>query len=186
MEKALATLGAVLKSRGLRYELVIVGGGALMLLGVIARATRDIDVVALVQEGRYLGADPLPESLVRAVRDVGTVMGLDAGWINPGPTDLLRFGLPAGFETRLIDRHYDGLLLHLIGPHDQICLKFYAAADQGPRSKHLDDLRRLTPSRRELRQAASWARGHDPSPGFHSLTEQVLAAFESEENDGTA
>ena len=177
IEKALATLGAVLKSRGFRYELVIVGGSALMMLGVISRPTKDIDVVALVQEGHYVGANPLPEPLETAARDVGRAIGLAVDWINPGPTELIRFGMPGGFETRLVTRQYEGLTLHLIGRLDQICLKFYAAVDQGPRSKHMDDLRRLAPAREELLQAVSWAEGHDPSPAFHSMAKQALAAF---------
>ena len=49
---------------------------------------------------------------------------------------------------------------------DQIFFKLYAAVDQGPRSKHFDDLRRLEPTVPELRAAAAWARTHDPSEGF--------------------
>jgi uncharacterized nucleotidyltransferase DUF6036 len=45
----LAALGQLLAERGLRYELLAIGGGALQLLGLITRPTRDIDVVALVE-----------------------------------------------------------------------------------------------------------------------------------------
>lgn len=47
-DEALATLGALLVERGLRYELYAVGGGALQLLGLIRRPTRDIDVTGLL------------------------------------------------------------------------------------------------------------------------------------------
>jgi hypothetical protein len=42
-EGPLTTLGQLLTERGLRYELLAIGGGALHLLGLIARPTRDID-----------------------------------------------------------------------------------------------------------------------------------------------
>jgi hypothetical protein len=61
IEKALTTLGAVLASRGFTYELVVVGGSALMMLGVISRPTKDIDVVALVQAAAWAEShDPSP------------------------------------------------------------------------------------------------------------------------------
>jgi hypothetical protein len=53
----------VLSDRGLHYELVVVGGGSLMLLGLLDRPTKDIDIVALVREGRYQSAEPLPKPL---------------------------------------------------------------------------------------------------------------------------
>ena len=53
----------------------------------------------------------------------------------------------------------------------------YGAVDQGPDSKHVDDLRRLAPTKRELLDAARWARTHDPSPGFAEILAQVLAHF---------
>ena len=55
--------------------------------------------------------------------------------------------------------------------------KFYAAVDQGPRSKHAQDLRQLGPTRDELRAAARWARTHDTSDGFRRLCSEALAAF---------
>lgn len=48
LEYALETLGAVLEARGLRYEIVAVGGSALMLMGLISRPTKDLDVLATV------------------------------------------------------------------------------------------------------------------------------------------
>jgi len=63
-------------------------------------------------------------------------------------------------------REWAGLVLHIADRRDQIFFKLYAAVDQGPRSKHFDDLRRLEPTVDELRAAAAWARTHDPSEGF--------------------
>jgi hypothetical protein len=65
-------------------------------------------------------------------------------------------------------RSYDALTLNLTSRLDQICFKPYAAADQGPASKHVADLRQLEASRDELLFAARWTRTHDPSPAFRS------------------
>jgi hypothetical protein len=43
----LAALGQVLQARERRFELVVIGGSALQALGLVARPTRDVDVVAL-------------------------------------------------------------------------------------------------------------------------------------------
>jgi hypothetical protein len=184
LERALETLGVILERRGLRFELVAVGGSTLMLLGLISRPTKDLDVVARVDDGgRYISAEPLPRELQQAQADVGRALGLGEDWLNPGPTDLLRLGLPEGFEGRVETRRWGGLVLHVAGRFDQVCFKLYAAADQGTRSKHFEDLRQLSPSGEELLRAARWARTHDPSEGFRGVLVQTLQALGVEEAD---
>jgi hypothetical protein len=145
-----------------------------MLLGLIERPTRDLDIVALVEGGRYVKSRPLPAALLDAARDVGEAMGIDGRWLNSGPTDLLDFGLPEGFGARVHTRRYGPLIIHLASRHDQIHFKLYAAADNGPRSKHFQDLQALGPTPDELLSAAAWATTHDPSAGFRS---ELLAAL---------
>lgn len=177
LPQALAALGDVLESRGRHYEVVAVGGSALVLLGYIHRATRDLDLIALVEAGRLVPAGPLPAPLAEAVADVARPLGLRPDWLNPGPTSLLDLGLPEGFAARLETRKYQGLTLHLAGRLDHVALKLYAAVDQGPHSKHTSDLRALAPTSEELLGAARWARTHDPSEGFRSQLLQALAYF---------
>jgi len=57
---ALDALSQTLEARGLRYELVAVGGTSLLLLGLIDRPTRDLDVVATVEAGTYCALRELP------------------------------------------------------------------------------------------------------------------------------
>ena len=177
LPKALTTLGDVLASRGQSYELVVIGGSALLLLGYVHRSTRDLDVVALIERGELVPAEPLPPALTEAVVDVARALGLRADWLNPGPTSVLELGLPAGFASRLEARTYGGLTLHLAGRRDLIALKLYAAVDQGPASKHTSDLHALAPTAEELLAGARWARTHDPSEGFYSQLVQALAFF---------
>jgi hypothetical protein len=169
-EEPLKTLGQLLRERGLHFELLAIGGGALNLLGLIARPTRDIDVVALVDDGRLVTLTELPGPLQQAVEDTAKILRLPSEWFNAGPHSLTDLGMPNGVLQRAHRREWGGLILHLADRSDQIFFKLYAAVDQGPRSKHLEDLRRLKPTADELRAAAAWARTHDPSEGFaHEL-----------------
>src|ERR1700730_3026975 len=79
-----------------RYELVIVGGSALLALGLIARPTREVDVVALQEGGMLVKPEPLPAGLVAARDRVARDFGLPEDWLNAGSADLMDFGLPAG------------------------------------------------------------------------------------------
>ncbi len=113
--EAFETLGEVLTDRRQSAEVVVIGGGSLLLLKLIERPTKD-----------------------------------------------LRFG---------------GLILHVAAREDQICFKLYASVDQGPRSKHTQDLRRLHPSSEELARAAAWCKTHDPSEGFAEQLALTLHAL---------
>ena len=177
LEAALHALGEVLEARRLAYDVVAAGGSSLMLLGLLERPTRDLDVVALVESGRYVKANPLPSPLADAALDVGETLGIGGAWLNAGPTDLLDFGLPPGFADRVETRRYDALTLRLASRLDQICQKLYAAVDQGPRSKHFEDVVRLAPSDDELLFAARWSITRDPSEGFRADLVRALALF---------
>ena len=104
----------------------------------------------------------MPRPLLEAVEDVAAALGLSSDWLNAGPTDLLQFGLPEGFESRVQVRIHARLTIHIAGRLDQIHFKLYAAVDQGPQSKHFADLKQLGPTPEELIASARWARSHDP------------------------
>ncbi|MFO8073523.1 MAG: DUF6036 family nucleotidyltransferase [Polyangia bacterium] len=182
IETALETLGELLESRGLTYEIVAIGGGALWLMGLLTRPTKDVDVLATVREGEYETANPLPDDLQSAIEDVASSLGIPTDWMNPGPTKQLEFGLPKGFKQRVETRRYGGLILHLAGKFDQILFKFYAAVDQFPDEKHLKDLRLLSPTREQLLEAAGWACSQDVSPEFREMSRQALAYLGVEED----
>jgi len=183
--EALTTLGDVLAERGLAYEVVLVGGGSLLLRGIIARPTKDADVVGMrLASGDIAKVDALPEPLARAVRDVGDALGLAPDWLNLGPASLLELGLPAGFADRLSRAVFGALVVWFAGVYDLICLKLNAAADHWPsRDRHLEDLRALHPTWAELAEGARWARTHDPSPAFRSLLAAVLREMGTEDAD---
>jgi len=184
LEEALRSLGAVLEARGLSYRLLVAGGSSLLLLGFVDRVTADLDVVGIAEGGGYRRGEPLPVPLVAAVADVARALDLDPRWLNAGPASLVDFGLPEGLADRVTVRRYGGLELHLPGRVDLICFKLYAAADQGPRSKHHADLEALDPTASELLVAARWAVTHDPSAGFRMMLTDSLRLFGVEVSDG--
>jgi hypothetical protein len=177
LDEALHALGATLQIRGHSFEIVAVGGSSLLLLGLTSRVTRDLDVLALVQDGHYAPGAPLPPELVEAARDVGNALGLGADWLNDGPAQILDQGLPAGFAVRTERRTYGSLVVQIASRFDQIHFKLYASVDQGPRSKHVADLRQLGPTPEELLADARWTRQHDPSEPFREMLLQALHFF---------
>lgn len=180
LQAALEQLGALIAARGQAFDLAIVGGGALLLVGLIERSTKDLDAVALIEQQIWRSAEPLPEPLAIAVKEIAALLDLEDNWLNAGPASLMDHGLPTGFADRVTVQVFGGLTLRLASRVDQIALKLYAAADRWPmrNNRHLSDLQRLAPSVEELRHSAAWCRTHDPSEGF--LTVQlapVLATF---------
>lgn len=177
---ALDAVGALLHDRGAHVEVVAIGGGGLLLLDLIERATHDLDLVALKRGDQLVKAEPLPAELREAAEDVARLMDLSPTWLNGGPTSMIDLGLPPGLLARATRRAHGGLVIYLASRYDQICFKLYATADDSPRGKHFADLRRLAPTPEELRSAAAWVITHDDSAGFLHILDQVLALFGAE------
>lgn len=178
IDQSLALLAALTKDQP-PLHFIVCGGSSLLALGMVQRqTTRDVDVLALLEDGQALTAKPLPAYLIAAANRVQKEMGLMDDWFNTGPSDdsFFRFGLPEGLVSRLTPREYGpSLTISYLGRFDQIHLKLYAAADQGPGpSRHSADLHDLDPSAEELTQAAQWCRLHDDSEGFRFLLQATL------------
>lgn len=155
--RLLSALGETLADQGQHFELVVIGGTALVLSGLSARTTKDVDVLAILRDGKLTSADPLPESLIVAASSVGGLYDLADGWFNADPAGQLAEGLPDGFQERLVRRDYGGLVVLLPSRLDQICLKLHAAADPSIPNKHLEDLQKMEISSEELEEASAYA-----------------------------
>jgi hypothetical protein len=181
LELALRSLAIRLdQNRADSVELVVCGGSALILAGLIMRTTRDVDVVALIRQGTLCTPAPLPPELQQAVREVAEDLNLPEDWLNNGPSrnegGLFQMGLPDGLANRLTHRVYSGrLTVHVIDRVDQVHFKLYAAADRG--GYHITDLRALNPAPDELVVAARWAMTHDVSEGFALVLKDLLRSI---------
>ena len=181
LSEAIEALGEVLASQGDSVAIVVVGGTAMISQGFVARATRDVDIIAMGKdsaEGRQRSIeppDPLPEPLVQAISRVARDFNLPADWMNTTAGLQWGTGLPPGFADRIHWRRYGGLSLGLADRHDLILMKLYAAADsEGPTSVHYQDLLALKPTHDELDAAAIWVRSQDTSPEFSPILDKVV------------
>ncbi len=179
---ALEETGALLARRGEQAAIVVVGGTALNLLGVISRFTQDVDVIAAATPrggappSDIRPPDPLPEALARVVATVARDLGLPNDWLNTTVASQWATGLPQGFASRITWRQYGGLWVGLAGRRDLIFLKLYAAADDvGPTSRHFKDLLALKPAPADLEAARVWIATQDPSPAVEQAVAQVIA-----------
>lgn len=176
LERALTLLGEKLEfDQAQPVSLVVCGGSSLIALGLVNRTTKDVDVLALMGEaGRLMPAQPLPEPVSRAVSEIAAQLDLFPNWLNAGPTDLLKWGLPGGFSERLTRRDYGKCLkIWHVSRLDQIHFKVFAAADAGP-GRHVEDLLKLNPTKPELLSAARWALTQDASEGFVMVLKEML------------
>ena len=157
IEKILKALSSQLKRIGKRIEIIVCGGSALSIIGLVKRVTKDIDVLAIVEKtnGHFkIVRANFPVWLEEAIEKVARDFDLPPNWMNPGPTSMVDLGLPEGLENRLIEKNYgNNLTVYYISRFDQIHFKLYASVDRGG-YHHIDDLLKLNPTDEEIEAAA--------------------------------
>ncbi len=174
LEEALRLLSEFLGEQTPKECLIISGGAALTIDGVVSRTTKDVDVVALLDERSIVDARPLPSVIKNASLLVAQTLGLNEDWLNDGPASQINFGFPDGFADRLEPRRYgDHLKVYFIGRLDQIHFKLFASVDQGP-GKHTQDLLALRPTSEEMVTAGQWVKGQDASELFQKLLKETM------------
>lgn len=178
LNRALNLLGEVIEHSGQpKQHFVVCGGSSLLALQLVSRtATRDVDVLARLEDKKLVQAKPLPDWILEAAESVRSELNLPEDWFNTGPADdsFFKWGFPEGIEERLTSKDYGpALTISYISRYDQIFFKLYAAADTGP-GRHYVDLTELRPTREELLAAAQWTRMQDPSEGFLFVLRQLL------------
>ena len=146
LEAALSALGELLAARRVRYEVVLVGGGNLILRGLITRpTTKDLDILGERALDLIRPLRPMPEPLRDAVMDVGRAFGLANDWLNVGPDPLLDLGLPDGFTERLERRDFGGLVVWLAGSVRHGVLQALCRCRPGTAEPTLPGSRRVAP-----------------------------------------
>mgnify|MGYP001614693401 CR=1 FL=1 len=180
IEKILSGLGEQLDAVNATIpELVVCGGSALNVLGLVSRTTKDVDIVAFARKNakgniHLERAEPFPYELIKASEKIARDFNLPEKWLNPGPTSAVDFGLPEGLMERVETRRFGKrLIVHFLSRYDQIYFKLYATVDQGM-GKHYNDLLLLEPSAKELEEAARWSMTHDVSESFRQSIKDLL------------
>jgi len=156
-----------------KVSLVVCGGSALIATGLVSRTTQDVDVLAMLRDENFIDPEPMPDYLISAAEATARTLQLPADWLNCGPADLFRMGLPKGTKERLIRMSVGKrLTIFYVSRIDQIFFKLYAAVDRG--GYHIEDLLQLNPTSDELYEAAKWTMTHDVSEGFKMMLCQLL------------
>ena len=174
--QALGLLNGFLRDMGAEpVHLVVCGGSSLIILDLVPRTTRDVDVMALRSpSGNLISSKPLPTAVAQAVKRVAEVLNLDGYWLNAGPADQITAGFPDGMVFRLHPVSYGShLTVSFIDRFDLIHFKVCAATDGGP-GRHADDLLALKPTMEEMTAAAKWALTQDVSEEFHLVLKDML------------
>jgi len=180
LKKALKLLGQKLEHAHFSpLSLIVCGGSSLIIGGLISRITKDVDVIAIGYQETHgkltiKEAKPFPEILEKLVEEVSQDLGLVKDWLNAGPSELMKIGLPVGYLERSKKMKCSNVLdVYFLGRYDQIHLKVFAAVDSGP-GRHVEDLLALKPSEQEMESAARWTMRQDPSEGFRQLLKDMM------------
>lgn len=175
LKELLTALGEHLKGRGLEESIVVVGGAALCLRGLVPRTTRDVDVIATTDRlGETWERPELSEALLALVARVARDFAVDEDWLNAVIGQQWVTGLPP-FITEGVDwLSFGGLQVGLAGRRTLIALKLFAEVDRVPNSVHLQDLFALAPTDGELEEAHQWVLTQDASSSFPEVVLEVV------------
>lgn len=180
IREALEALGELLAADGERFAVVVTGGATLNLLGVVRRATGDVDVIARADRDesgafRLRRAEPFPPALRNAIRTVARDLDLAEDWMNAAVGKQWTQGLPPATAEELTwERFGAGLDVGLVGRRTLIALKLFAAVDRGAGSVHMQDLKALEPSDDELDAAEEWVLTQDASSSWPELVTEMI------------
>lgn len=159
---------AFLVERKLQYETTVIGGAALIVLGITNRRTRDVDCLT----------PSIPLEISRAAKDFAksqSDLGLDDDWFNNHPASLAN-DLPAGWQGRRVPLYRGkALVLITLGRMDALRAKIFAYLD---RQKDLDDCLALKPGLDELKECYPWLKERDLNPDWprHVRTSLIYIA----------
>ncbi len=165
MKHVIIEFDKFLKSQGLKFETVIIGGAALNIMDVSHRKTKDVDCL-----------DPEIPTEIKTASEHFAIqrsdLKLDKNWLNNGPVNL-KTDLPKGWRlrTRLL---YKGKAIHLdvLGRDDLLKSKLFAYCDRT--TPDFEDLKILKPTSEELDLAITWVQERDLHPNWPTHVEKAF------------
>ena len=171
MNATIEEFDSYLTRRGLHFQAVIIGGAALIAMGVITRTTKDVDCLC----------PEIPDEIKQASRDFAREnpsLDLIDTWLNNGPISLVN-DLPDGWRDRLVPVYAgQSLVLQTLGRTDFLMTKLFALCD---RLEDWADCIALAPTADELGVCLPWVIERDGNPywpehvrnTFVSLAERI-------------
>lgn len=159
-----------LAKNSLKFESIVIGGAALIIMGVIQRETLDIDCL-----------DPkIPGDILKAAhefRKSNPKLSLSESWINNGPDSLVK-NLPKGWRLRIVPL-YSGkaITFYTLGRIDLLMTKLFAFCD---RDIDLNDCLMMKPTKEELEECFSWVVIQDANPHWPKNVENHFRFLKKE------
>ncbi len=159
-----------------KFEAIVIGAGALSLLGVISRETKDVDVI-----------DPeIPKDIKSLSQEFAkqTSQNLIQNWINNGPASM-RDKLPIGWQKRL-QKIYSGkaLTLFTLSRVDLLATKLQGLGDRGERGPDWNDIKAMKPTLEEMDKALRWAEQQDANPSWPEHVRRLVDTLMKEMVNG--
>lgn len=174
---SLQKLGSLLDDRDLpKVTVLLCGGSALNLSGLVSRTTADVDALGIDTGGQEL--EELPAWLCECADEVARETGVERGWLNDAARALQKVGLPEGILRRAQREKFGRRLEIAVSSRlDLVALKCFAALDPKSGPRHLSDLVDLTPSADELAFATKWLLGRPTSAQFRQALAQLCSVL---------
>lgn len=160
-----------LKSKGLTFNGVIIGGAALNILNITNRVTRDIDFISpeipiVIKQASIDFVNQNPKFQLNANE-----------WFNNGPISLIK-DLPADWQNRLVNIYKGSAIdLFTLGRLDLLMTKLYAYCD---RDIDLSDCIALKPSAKEIEDCRDWVLNGDANPLWPQRVEEQFQRLKKE------
>jgi hypothetical protein len=106
LNEAMSLLAEEMEFKGITpNDLVVCGGSAILALKISQRTTKDVDILATLDEQRKLiDPRPLSQELLKAAENVGKLLHLPENWLNTGPADPAKGGVARGIRRTAEDR----------------------------------------------------------------------------------
>jgi hypothetical protein len=151
MKDVLRAFDQYLHQKHLSFEATIIGGAALIVLGIVDRQTKDVDCL-----------DPkIPQNIKAASVEFSKLypeLKLQEDWLNNGP-DSLKSDLPKDWSMR-VQEVFKGKALKItaLGRSDFLKTKLFAYCD---RQIDLSDCIAMRPSHAELAESLAWVLDRD-------------------------
>jgi hypothetical protein len=181
IQEALSRTGRRLALMGADdYSILICGGSALNLMGLISRPTRDVDVLGMIKGGEhaFVADEGLPEDLSHAASLVAADLNLPFDWLNDAALEIHKLKLPNGILERAEKRAFGPCLtVYIISRQDQVAFKLYAAIDPPKGQRHFKDLVAIKPTRREMEFAVHWLLDRPTSLAFRKAVQDVATTL---------